>query len=81
MTTRQRAVLSLSLPPTMAKEYRDYARSRGVSASEVFREMFVAHRREELKKRLGDLQQYGAQQAARRGITEADIERLVFGER
>jgi len=65
----------------MAKEYRDYARLRGVSASEVFREMFIAHRKEELTKRLIDLQKYGAQQAASRGISEADIERLVFGER
>lgn len=81
MSTTQRAVLSLSLPPEMAREYRALAKARGESASELFRDMFSAWRSRQLKAKFKTLQAYGAARAAETGITEKDIERLVFGGR
>lgn len=81
MSVNQRSVLSLSLPPNMAREYRALAKARGESASELFREMYSAWRRERLHGELKILQGYGAARAAESGIGEKDIERLVFGGR
>lgn len=81
MSSSQRAVLSLSVPPEMAREYRALARERGESASEMFRDMYTAWRGRQLKARYKTLQSYGAARAAEAGITEKDIERLVFGGR
>lgn len=81
MSTTQRAVLSLSLPPEMAREYRALAKARGESASELFRDMFSAWRSKQLKAKFKALQAYGAERAAEAGVTEKDIERLVFGGR
>lgn len=81
MSANQRSVLSLSLPPDMAREYRALARSRGESASELFREMYSTWRRERLQAELKALQVYGSKRATQSGIREKDIERLVFGGR
>lgn len=81
MSSNQRSVLSLSLPPDMAREYRALARARGESASELFREMYSIWRRERLQDEFKGLQAYGAARAAEAGVSEKDIERLVFGGR
>lgn len=80
-TDDQRSVLSLSLPPDMAREYRALAKARGESASKLFREIYSSWRRERLQDELKSLQRYGAKRAAEYGIVEKDIERLVFGGR
>ena len=81
MPLRQRAVMTISLPPPMAREFRDYARDKGESASEFFREIFTFYKKQKLMADLGDLQQYGVAKARETGITEDDIEQLVFGDR
>ena len=81
MPVRQRAVMSLSVPPLMATEYRQLAKEKGESASEFFREIFTFYKQQTLKKELSDLQQYGATKAREAEITEDDIDRLVFGDR
>ena len=81
MPSRQRAVMTLSVPPLMATEYRRLAKEKGESASEFFREIFTFYKQQKLTKDLSDLQQYGAAKARESGITEDDIETLVFGDR
>jgi hypothetical protein len=81
MSSNQRTVLSLSVPSEMAREYRALARERGENASEMFRDMYTAWRGKQLKARFRALQAYGVARAAETGVTEKDIERLVFGGR
>jgi len=81
MPSRQRAVMTLSVPPLMAAEYRQLAREKGESASELFREMFTFYKQNKLKKELYDLQEYGAGKVREMGINEDEIERLIFGDR
>ena len=81
MPARQRAVMTLSVPPHMATEYRQLAKEKGESASEFFREIFTFYKQQTLKNELAALQQYGAAKAHEAGITEEDIDRLVFGDR
>ena len=52
MPSRQRAVMTVSLPPAMAEEYRQLAREKGESASEFFREIFTFYKQEKLQKEL-----------------------------
>jgi hypothetical protein len=79
MPANQRSVLSLSLPPDMAREYRALAKARGASASELFREIYADWRREHLRDDFKKLQAYGVNRAATAGLSEKDVERLVFG--
>jgi len=65
----------------MATEYRQLAKEKGESASEFFREIFTFYKQQTLKNELAALQQYGAAKAHEAGITEEDIDRLVFGDR
>jgi metal-responsive CopG/Arc/MetJ family transcriptional regulator len=81
MSSRHRAVMTISVPPTMAQEFRQFASEKGESASEFFREIFTFYKQQKLTADLSDLQQYGAAKARETGITEDDIERLVFGDR
>ncbi|MBI5143162.1 MAG: CopG family transcriptional regulator [Nitrospirae bacterium] len=77
----QRAVMTISLPQSMASEYRRIAREKGETVSELFREIFAFYKQQNLKRELAELQEYGASKARDAGITEEDIERLVFGDR
>jgi CopG family transcriptional regulator/antitoxin EndoAI len=70
-TTR---VLSLSLPPDLAREAERVAKQEGRTRSELFRE---ALRRYVEDRRWRELQRYGAGRARRLGMTEADVERVV----
>jgi ribbon-helix-helix CopG family protein len=81
MPSRQRAVVTLSVPPQMAAEYRQLAREKGESASELFREMFTFYKQHKLKKELYELQAYGAGKVREMEIGEEEIERLIFGDR
>jgi len=78
MSTRQRAVISLSVPPETAAEYRKIAKSQGETISQFFREMFEFYKCEKLKKELNRLQDYGAAKAKALKITEREIEKLIF---
>jgi hypothetical protein len=59
MGSRQRAVMSLSLPPDTAKEYKEIAKTEGKTISGLFRDMFSFYKREKLKKEFYLLQDYG----------------------
>lgn len=70
-TTR---ILSLSLPPDLAREAERVAKEEGRTKSELFRE---ALRRYVEERRWRLLQRYGAERARKAGVTEADVERVV----
>jgi hypothetical protein len=78
MPDRQRVVMTLSLPPDTAKEYRKIAKSKGESGSQLFREMFDLYKRQRLKEELAVLQEYGSKKAKKLKMTEKEIEKLVF---
>jgi hypothetical protein len=81
MPSPHRAIMTISLPQHMAEEYRQLAREKGESASELFREMFAFYKQQKLKKELYDIQAYGAGKVGEMGISEEEIEKLVFGDR
>ena len=78
METRQRVVMTISVPSATAKEYRKVARQQKETVSQLFRDMFELYRQQKLKDRFGVLQEYGARQARKLKITEKEIEKLVF---
>lgn len=78
MSTRQRAIISISVPPETASEYKKIAEAKGESTSQFFREMFEFYKREKLKKELRRLQGYGAEKVKALKITEREIEKLIF---
>jgi len=78
MGVRQRVIMSVSVPPETAKEYRKIAKGKGTTASEFFREMFSFYKREKLEKEFRSLQDYGARKARKLNLTEEEIERLIF---
>lgn len=81
MPSRQRAVMTLSVPPAMAEEYRRLAREKGKSASGLFREIFTFYKEHQLRQGLAELQVYGSVRAQEMKIAEDEIEYLVFGDR
>lgn len=81
MPSRHRAVMTMSVPPIMAAEYRQLASEKGESISELFREIFTFYKQHKLKKELYDLQEYGAGKVREMGISEDEIEQLIFGNR
>lgn len=81
MPSRQRAVMTISLPPHMAQEYRQLAREKGESASELFREIFTFYKQQKLKKELYEIQAYGAGKVRETGFSEEEIEKLIFRDR
>jgi len=78
MGSRKRAVMSLSLPPSTAKEYRNIAKEEGKTVSGLFRDMFSFYRQEKLKREYRALQEYGVEKAEKLKISEKEIERLIF---
>lgn len=71
---RTTKILSLSLPPGLAKEAEQIAKKEGRTKSELFRE---ALRRYIQAQKLRGLQRHGAHQAQKLGLKETDVERLV----
>ena len=78
MPSRQRVVMTLSVPPDTAKEYRKLARAKGETISQLFREVFKFYREEKLREEFFELQRYGAKKAGELKLTEKDIEKLIF---
>jgi len=78
-TTRKRAAVTISLPQDMAEEYDKLAKRLAKNRSMLFREMFLAYKRQHLKEEFRELQTYGAALAQKEEIiTESDVEKLVF---
>jgi hypothetical protein len=73
--------MTLSMPPAMAEEYRQLAREKGESASELFREIFTFYKQQKLQGELAELQAYGSAKARELQICEEEIAYLVFGDR
>lgn len=78
MESRQRVVMTISVPPDTAKEYKKIARVKGESSSQFFREIFEFYKQKKLKEEFDDLQKYGVEKAEKLTITKKEIERLVF---
>jgi CopG family transcriptional regulator/antitoxin EndoAI len=71
---RTSKILSLSLPPELAREAARIAKREGRTRSELFRE---ALRRYIQEQRWTDLRRYGAQRARNLGVREPDVQRLI----
>ena len=71
---RTSKILSLSLPPELARAAERIAKREGRTKSELFRE---ALRRYIQEQGWLDLRRYGAQQARKLGIREPGVERLI----
>jgi len=78
MSQRQRVVMTISLPPDIGKEYREIAKRKGESISQLFREIFNFYKQEKLKEDFFSLQRYGVKKVKALKITEKEIENLVF---
>ena len=78
MPSRQRIVMTLSVPPDTAKEYRELARAKGETISQFFREVFAFYKEEKLREEFFELQRYGAKKARDLKLTEKEIEKLIF---
>ncbi len=73
--SRVSKVISVSIPPEMAREVQRVAREESRTRSELFREalrQYIATR-----SRWRALQQYGARQVKKLDIKEGDIKRLI----
>lgn len=81
MPSRQRVVMTLSVPPDTAKEYRKLAKAKGETISQLFREVFSLYKEEKVKEEFLQLQRYGAKKVRELKITEKDIEKLIFEDR
>ena len=78
-TKKTRAALTISMPRSMAEEYENMAKNLAKNRSVLFREMFLAYKRQKLKEKFQELQTYGTSLARKKGIfTESDVEKLVF---
>lgn len=78
MPSRQRVVMTLSVPQDTAKEYRQLAKAKGETISQLFREVFSFYKEEKLREEFFQLQRYGVKKAGELKITEKEIEKLVF---
>ncbi len=78
MPSRQRVVMTLSVPPDTAKEYRKLAKTKGETISQLFREVFTFYKEEKLREDFFELQRYGAKKRRELKLTEKDIEKLIF---
>ena len=78
-TKKTRVAVTISMPQDMAEEYDRLAKRLAKNRSMLFREMFLAYKRKNLKEKFQELQTYGAALAQKKGIlTESDVEKLVF---
>ncbi len=78
-SSEKRKALTISMPQEMAEEYEKMAKKMSKNRSVLFREMFIAYKKQNLKEELKELQAYGSEQAKQKGIfTESDVEKLVF---
>jgi len=78
-TKKTRAAVTISMPQDMAEEYDKLTQRLAKNRSILFREMFLAYKKQHLKNEFRELQAYGAAVAKKRSVlTEADVEKLVF---
>ena len=79
---KTRTAVTISMPQDMAQEYDKLARKLAKNRSVLFREMFLTYKKQAMEKEFQELQRYGAGLAHKKGLlTEADVEKLVFGGR
>ncbi len=77
-----RKVLSLSLPPSLYKEYEKLAKKSGKNKSQLFREMIFLYEKEKMKDDFYKIQRKISKVVRKKGIyTEEDVEKIVFEER
>ncbi|MBI5074799.1 MAG: ribbon-helix-helix protein, CopG family [Nitrospirae bacterium] len=81
MENRQRVVMTISVPPDIARECKEIARAKGETMSKLFREMLLSYKQEKLKDEFYALQRYGARKAKALKFTEKDIEKMIFDNR
>ena len=75
----RRAAVTISMPQDMAEEYDRLAKRLAKNRSVLFREMFLAYKKQQFKEEFRELQTYGAGLAQQKGVfTESDVEKLVF---
>jgi metal-responsive CopG/Arc/MetJ family transcriptional regulator len=78
----KRIPLTVSLPPSLAKEFERLSKDEAKNKSQLFREMFRAYQQRRREQEFHELQRYGARQARKKGLlTEDDVEALVFRDR
>ena len=78
----KRKLLTVSLPPDLARKFDKLAQVEGKNKSQLFREMFRTYEQLRQEREFDELQRYGANEARKMGIlTEADVEELVFQDR
>ncbi len=75
---RSAKILSISLPPELLEQTEALAKKWGRTKSELLRE---APRRFIQEEEWRELQGYGARQAAKQGIRETDVQRLIHEHR
>lgn len=78
MPSRQRVVMSLSVPQDTAAEYRRLAKAKGATISQLFREVFSFYKEEKLRDEFFELQRYGTKKVRELKLTEKDVEKLIF---
>ena len=76
---KTRAAVTISMPQDMAEEYDKLSKRLAKNRSVLFREMFLAYKRQNLKEEFQELQTYGTALAQEKGVfTESEVEKLVF---
>ena len=73
---RKSKVYTISLPPDLAKQAEDIAKSENRTMSELFREAFRVYQQERTRKWLQEVGEYAATRNPY-GYTEEDVPRLV----
>jgi predicted transcriptional regulator len=69
---------TISLPPDLSKELEEIAREEGKTVSAVIQEALRIVKRERLKSRFLDTQQYWTRKAKEKGIlTERDLQKYL----
>jgi predicted transcriptional regulator len=72
---------TISLPPDLSKELEEIAREEGKTISAVIQEALRIAKRERLKTRFLDTQQYWMRKAKEKGIlTERDLQKYLAKE-
>ena len=75
-SARKSKVYTISLPPDLAKQAEDIAKSENRTMSELFREAFRVYQQERTRKWLQEVGEYAATRNPY-GYTEEDVPRLV----
>lgn len=78
----RRVLLTVSLPPEVAREFDKLTKDEITNKSQLFRDMFRVYRQQRAEQEFFALQRYGARQARKKRIlTETEVEALVFESR